>query len=95
MEAGPRLLGLGVLPLLDAAVGAVSSASEEISDAAYGAFEVLHSAVDAAAEVVSSPKAGEDPIALATAGFRAALRTAGAALDMLPAGSSHTLQVTE
>ena len=56
----------------DAAVGAVSSASEEISDAAYGAFEVLHSAVDAAAEVVSSPKAGEDPIALATAGFRAA-----------------------
>ena len=29
------------------------------------------------------------------AGFRAALSTAGAALDMPTAGSSHTLQVTE
>ena len=67
----------------DAAVGAVSSASEEISDAAYGAFEVLHSAVDAAAEVVSSPKAGEDPIALATAGFRAAALRPAAILAMI------------
>ena len=44
---------------------------------------MLHSAVDAAAEVVSSPKAGEDPIALATAGFRAAALRPAAILAMI------------